>query len=52
MITPAQRRWVLTAVLLGWMGAGVEMSLMIAGVPFKRGGVGAAIDVLTNEIKN
>jgi len=33
MMTPAltrgQRRWVLIAVLLGWMGAGIEMSLMI-----------------------
>ena len=38
-------------MLMGTL-SGVEMSLMIAGVPFKRGGVGAAIDVLTNEIKN
>jgi MFS family permease len=33
MMTPAltqgQRRWVLLAVLLGWMGAGIEMALMV-----------------------
>jgi alanine-glyoxylate transaminase/serine-glyoxylate transaminase/serine-pyruvate transaminase len=38
-------------MLMGTL-SGVEMSLMVAGVPFKRGGVGAAIDVLTGEIKN
>ena len=33
-------------MLMGTL-AGVEMSLTIAGVPFKRGGVDAALDVLT-----
>jgi MFS family permease len=28
-LSPSQRRWVMGAVLLGWMGAGIEMSLMI-----------------------
>ena len=29
VLSSAQRRWVLIAVFLGWMGAGIEMSLMI-----------------------
>jgi len=29
VLSPAQRRWILAAVFLGWMGAGIEMSLMI-----------------------
>src|SRR5688572_7196127 len=29
LLSSAQRRWVLIAVFLGWMGAGIEMSLMI-----------------------
>jgi MFS transporter, SHS family, sialic acid transporter len=28
-LSQGQRRWVLGAVLLGWMGAGIEMSLMV-----------------------